>query len=285
MLLLGFGGAYGQDTSLFYEITGKDLAAPSYLYGTFHMVCPADLTLSEGTKRAFAETQQLYLELDLDDPTQTVEMQKAIALPPGKTARDYLAPADYELLDQYLRKSSGIGMDLVGNVKPLGLTSLIYMGMLNCEPESYDLTFAQLAKAARKEVFGLEVLQDQLAALDKKPLPTQYDELVSLARNPKDAQAEFSQLLTAYKTGDLTKLSALMKTSRYAGDMQAMEDNLLTARNVRWLPMMEQAAKAKPTFFAFGAAHLIGEKGVVALLRKQGYTVLNIVECKMKPVK
>jgi uncharacterized protein len=284
-LFLGCSGAFGQDTSLFYEVTGNGLPGPSYLYGTFHMVCPADLAVSEGTKRAFAATQQLYLELDLDDPTQTVEMQKAIALPVGKTARDYLTHTDYDLLDTYLRKASGIGMDLVGNVKPLGLTSLIYMGMLNCEPESYDLTFAQLAKDTQKEVHGLESLEAQLTALDKKPLDAQYAELVSLARNPADAQMEFRQLLAAYKTGDLTKLSVLIKTSRFSGDAEAMEENLLNARNIRWLPIMEQALKTKPTFFAFGAAHLIGEKGVVALLRQQGYTVLNIVECYMKAVR
>jgi uncharacterized protein len=285
LLSLSSGEACGQDTSLFYEITGKDLPGPSYLYGTFHMVCPADLTVSEGTKRAFTETKQLYLELDMDDPTQTVEMQKAIALPAGKTARDYLTPADYELLDTYLRKASGIGMDLVGNVKPLGLTALVYMGMLNCEPESYDLTFAQLAKDAQKEVHGLELLDEQLAALDKKPLDAQYAELVGLARNPAEAQTEFRQLLGAYKTGNLTKLSALMKSSKYSSDLSELEDNLLNNRNARWLPVIEQAARSKPTFFAFGAAHLIGEKGVVSLLRQQGYTVLNIVECRMEAVR
>lgn len=279
------GQALAQDATLFYEITGKNLPAPSYLFGTFHLICPTDLTLTEGTRRAFAETQQLYLELDVDDSTMLAEMQRAILLPAGKSVRDYLVREEYDLLDTYLRSSVGLGLDQLGSVKPLGLTSMVYMSMLRCEPASYDLTLAQLAADARKPVLGLESLNAQLKALDQKPIATQYHELVELVRNPKQAKAEFNELLTVYKSGDLNKLGDLMKSSKYAGDLKELEENLLNARNANWIPVIEQAASVKPTFFAFGAGHLIGEKGVVALLRRRGYTVLAIYECTMEPVK
>ncbi|WP_229364480.1 TraB/GumN family protein [Fibrella aestuarina] len=280
-----YGQVLAQDAALFYEITGKNLPAPSYLFGTFHLICPTDLTLTEGTRRAFAQTQQLYLELDVDDTTVMAQMQQAILLPAGKSVRDYLVREEYDLLDTYLRSSVGLGLDQLGSVKPLGLISMVYVSMLRCEPASYDLTLAQLAADTHKEVLGLEPLSDQLNALDRKPLSTQYNELVDMVRNPKQAQAEFNELLAAYKTGDLTKLSDLMKASKYAGDLKELEDNLLNARNANWIPVIERAASTKPTFFAFGAAHLMGENGVVALLRRQGYTVLGIYECKMEPVK
>ena len=40
---------------------------------------------------------------------------------------------------------------------------------------------------------------------------------------------------------------------------------------------MEKAMQAKPTFFAVGAGHLGGEKGVLNLLKKQGYTVKAVL--------
>jgi uncharacterized protein YbaP (TraB family) len=48
---------------------------------------------------------------------------------------------------------------------------------------------------------------------------------------------------------------------------------LLDNRNQNWIPKIEKVAKEKPTLFAVGAAHLPGENGVIALLRKKGYTV------------
>lgn len=262
-----------QDTGIFYEVTGNGLSAPSYLYGTFHLVCPTDLSISEQTKKALGSTQQLYLELDMDDPGMMTDMQKAIMLSDGKTAKDYLSADDYKLLDTYLTSSLGVGLGQLGMIKPLGLMSMLYMSMLKCQPASYDLTFAQLASKDKKEVLGLESLDDQLAAFDKKPLAKQYKELADLARNPADVQSEFSSLLSAYKAHDLKKLNELMRASKYSGDMAELEENLLNTRNANWIPVIEKAAKTKPTFFAFGAGHLMGDKGVVALLRKRGYTV------------
>jgi uncharacterized protein YbaP (TraB family) len=37
--------------------------------------------------------------------------------------------------------------------------------------------------------------------------------------------------------------------------------------------LIAAAAAKEPTFFAVGAGHLGGNTGVIALLRKQGYTV------------
>lgn len=266
------------DQALLYKITGKGLSAPSYLYGTFHLVCPGDLVISSPAKNAFSATQQLYLELDMDDPAMMTDMQKAIVLTDGKTAKDYLSTDDYKRLDTYLTSAMGVGLAQLGTIKPLGLMSVIYMSMLKCQPASYDLTFAQLAGEAKKEVLGLESLSDQLAAFDKKPLEKQYRELADLARNPAEAQGEFSSLLAAYKQHDLQQLNTLMKSSKFSGDMAELEENLLNARNANWIPVIEKAAQTKPTFFAFGAGHLIGDKGVIALLRRKGYTITGISE-------
>lgn len=51
------------------------------------------------------------------------------------------------------------------------------------------------------------------------------------------------------------------------------EDVMLTKRNENWIPVISEVSKYKPTFFGVGAAHLAGERGVIMLLRKQGFTV------------
>lgn len=269
-----FGTANAQDKALLYEVTGPGLTKPSYLYGTFHLVCPTDLNITDATKKAIGDAQQVYLELDMDDPAMMGSMQKALMLPDGKNVKDLLKPEDYTLLDNYLKQKMNMGLAQVGMLKPIGLLSLMYMTVLPCQPASYDLTFAQMAAKDKKEVLGLESVDAQLSALDKIPMEEQLKGLVDMAKKPEEAKKEFNDLLSAYKAQDIAKMMNMMKESKFAGgDFTQAEDKLLNERNANWIPVIEKAAKEKPTFFAFGAGHLGNEKGVVNLLRKKGYTV------------
>lgn len=267
--------ATAQDKALLYTVTGPGLAKPSYLYGTFHLVCPNDLTITDAMKKAIGEASQVYLELDLDDPGMMGSMQKAMLMTGGKTMKDLLSPDDYTVLDTYLKQKMNMGLAQVGMLKPIGLMSLMYMTLLPCQPASYDMTFAQMAAQEKKEVLGLETMEAQLAALDKIPMQEQLKGLVDMAKMPDEAKKEFADLLAAYKANDMTKLTALMKASKF-GDMAEYEDSLLGERNANWIPVIEKAAKEKPTFFAFGAGHLGNEKGIVNLLRKKGYVVTPV---------
>lgn len=263
-----------QDKALLYEVAGPGLAKPSYLYGTFHLICPADLQITDPIKKAIGDAQQVYLELDMDDPAMMANMQKAVMMSGGKTIKDLLSPDDYTVLDNYLKQKMGMGLTQMGMFKPIGIMSMMYMTMLPCQPASYDMTFAQMAATDKKEVFGLETLEAEMAALDKIPLAEQLKGLVDMAKNPEEAKKEFSEMIDIYKAHDLDKLMGTMKTSKFSGgDFSQFEESLLGERNANWIPVIEKAAKEKPTFFAFGAGHLGNEKGVVNLLRKKGYTV------------
>lgn len=266
--------AKAQDKALLYEVTGPGLSQPSYLYGTFHLICPIDLQITDAMKKAMSSTQQVYLELDMDDPAMMGSMQKAMLMPNGKTVKDLLKPDDYTVLDSYLKQKMSRGLAQLGTLKPIGILSMMYMTMLPCQPASYDMTFAQMAATDKKEVRGLESPEAELAALDKIPLEEQLKGLVDMAKNPDEAKKEFTDMVAIYKSHDLTKLMNTMKTSQFSGgDFAQFEESLLANRNVKWIPVIEKAAKEKPTFFAFGAGHLGNEKGVINLLRKKGYTV------------
>jgi uncharacterized protein YbaP (TraB family) len=135
----------------------------------------------------------------------------------------------------------------------------------------------QLFAANKKEVFGLELVKDQFAALSKVPLEEQAKRLVEIVKNPDAAKQESADLITIYKSHDLAKLRSALQTNKVAGDYWKYEADLLTERNNNWISIIEKAAKAKPTFFAVGAVHLLGdlstEKGVIKRLRDKGYTV------------
>jgi len=275
-----FGTARAQDNALLYEVSGNGLKQPSYLYGTFHLVCPTDLAITDAIKKAMDGTQQVYLELDMDDPAMMTGMMKAMMLPDGKSVRDYLSADDYTLLETYFRERLKMNLASMSRMRPFGLMSMMYVTLLKCQPVSYDMTFARMAGKEKKEVLGLESLEAQLSVLDSTPIEEQLKGLVDMARKPDEASKEFEALLNAYKAHDLSKLFEQMKTSQFSGSDPAMFErnieSLLNKRNANWIPVIEKAASQKPTFFAFGAGHLISDKGVVNLLRKKGYTVRGI---------
>jgi len=268
-----FSTVQAQEKSLLYEISGAGLSEPSYLYGTFHLLCPADLQVSGAARKAMAAAKQVYLELDLDDPSLQASMLKAMVLTGGKSLRDFMSAEDYAALDAYMQRNLGSGLASMGVLKPVAILSAMYVSLLQCQPASYDLAFAELAGKDKKDVFGLETVEEQMAVLDKIPLDKQLQSLVEIARKPDEARKEVNDLLNAYKAQDLPLLMKLMRESQFDGGTREFEDDLLDARNRAWIPLIEKAARAKSTFFAFGAAHLGGPEGVVSLLRQKGYAV------------
>ena len=54
------------------------------------------------------------------------------------------------------------------------------------------------------------------------------------------------------------------------------EDQLINDRNANWIKLMPQIMKDKATFFAVGAGHLPGDKGVLTLLKNAGYTIEGV---------
>lgn len=264
-----------QEKSLLWEISGNGLSKPSYLYGTIHVICPKDYFMTDSTKAAFDKTDQVYLELDMDDPSMMTKMTQTMMLPNGKKMKDYLKPEDYTLLSDYFKQKMGMSLDQIGGMKPFALMSMLYMTLLTCQPQSYELVFTQMATNAKKEMLGLETVEFQMGVFDQIPYEKQAEMLVGMVRKKEDSAKEFGDMVALYKAQDVEGLLKVMDDSEW--DFNGYEDILLSNRNAAWVPVMEKAMQEKPTFFAVGAGHLGGKKGVLSLLKKQGYTLKAVL--------
>lgn len=60
------------------------------------------------------------------------------------------------------------------------------------------------------------------------------------------------------------------------GEFARMEEALMASRNRSWIPVIEAAAETGPTFAAFGALHLSGQDGILALLEREGFTLKRL---------
>lgn len=267
--------AQKEDKSLLYEISGNGLITPSYIYGTIHIICKNDFMMTEVTKKKFSETQQVYLELDMDDPKMLPEMMKSMYMTDGSTLKTLMSESDYQKVSQFFKDTLKTNIGGMDKMKPFVVSAMAMPKMLSCPVQSYEETFMKMAKQENKEILGLETVQDQFGALDKMGMKKQADlMLVQMVNNWSEGKQTFKQMIEGYKKQDVEELLQVMAKSK-TSDVNFQED-LLETRNNNWIPKIAKITSEKPTFFAVGAGHLGGEKGVIALLRKQGFTVKAI---------
>ena len=90
----------------------------------------------------------------------------------------------------------------------------------------------------------------------------------------KDTSNSYETLLDAYLNFDLNKLLDLLQDSN--GASLSLDDMLVNNRNTTMAKQFAKIAKKQTLFCAVGAGHLPGDKGIIALLRKKGFTAKAI---------
>ncbi len=262
--------------SLLYKVTGKGLAKPSYIFGTFHAICSSEMVPFEKLDTYLTQSDQLMMEIDMDDAVEMGSMGKALIIPGGKTIKDFMTAEQFAKVDAMITNLLGYSAENVKMVKPAFLMVLAVTSpkAIGCTPTVYDLSLMQNAVAKKKPVVGLETVASQIKVIDSKPLDKQAKDLYEMAADPEKSIKELKKMMAVYKAGDAEKLFELTE-SMMTSDKD-FQSRLLDERNIAWIPKLEAAFKEKPTFVAVGAGHLGGKNGVIKLLRKNGYKVTTV---------
>lgn len=283
------------NAQLLYRISGNGLEKASYIIGTHHLANVGFVERINGVKEALTETDQVYGELIWDtmqNPDSLKLVQDAMMLPAGKTIKDYLTPEQFKRLDAFMVAKMGAGMSnpmvaaQMGKMTPMALVTqfqlLLYMTkhMGEFDPSStFDQYFQAQAKKNNLPCGGLETIQKQINVLYKgKSYEKQAVDLMCLIDNEAFNSQMMEDLTTAFYAQDLDALKkAIDKKMGNACDTSAEDEAaLIYDRNADWLAKMPEIMASKPTFFAVGAGHLVGDKGVLQLLRNAGYTVEGV---------
>lgn len=268
LFISAFGFCQKLDNALLWKISGNGLKEPSYLFGTMHIVC--DATLEPNVLKALDATKQLYLEIDIEDAGIEAKIMDMALMKDGQKMSKLATPEDFEAVNKFLNENLGMPATLVDGFKPSIISMMVMGKTIDCPEDGMEKSLIEVTKQQNEPMFGLETVESQLALLDIVPYKEQMDELVKMAKEgPESSKESFKKLEALYKSKNLKAIADYMKAEDALENSEVMLDN----RNLAWIPKIEQAAKATPTFFGVGAAHLIGEKGVIMLLRKKGYKV------------
>lgn len=290
LALLFLTGWAGMQAQLLWKISGKGIAAPSYIFGTNHLSPLSIKDRVEGLDDAFAAATQVCGEIEMAAMTSPAGMQRlqaAMTLPGGKTLKDVMPAADYAKADSVATAIMGVGLALpqLAQLSPSALvTNLTTVLYVKRHPgfnpmEQLDTYFQTEAQKAGKKVRGLETLDFQIDVLfGGKTMERQVEELMCFV-NHVELNADLTDSLSVlYERQDIEGLVRLAEAKQNtACDPRPEElDRLIYGRNADWLTKMPAIMAEGTTLFVVGAGHLGGERGVLALLRKAGYDVAPV---------
>jgi hypothetical protein len=271
--------------ALLWKIEGNGLTEPSYLYGTIHLIDADDYFLPSGTLAAMDNTKKMVFEIDMNEMSDMGAMMglmdKAF-MKDNQTLKDLISEEDYKLVDAHFSKL-GMPLMMLERMKPMFLTvfasgDMDPAGLQTGTMKSYEMEFLEIAKNSNKQIAGLETIEFQLSVFDAIPYKAQAEMLVETIKAGETEISEFDVMVKMYKEQKINDMVSMISDE---GEMLSeYEDILLSKRNEAWISGMKTMMSEMPTFFAVGAGHLAGKKGVIYLLQKEGYKLTPLSQIK-----
>lgn len=249
-----------------------------YLGATFHILREKDYPLPPEFDRAYKASEIVVFETDigkLQDPSVQQNLLARAVYADGSTIDKHLSARAYRELSTYC-EANGIPLQALRNFKPsmlmLTLTSMELL-KLGVTQQGVDAYFYGLANKDGKIVRGLETVEEQINYAVSMADGNE-DDFVSYSINDmKTISQQFESLADAWRRGDDEKINGLMVTD-LGTRLPKLYRRLITDRNTKWLPLIEAYLKTPRTEFVLvGAGHLVGPEGIIAALKKKGYTV------------
>ncbi|MGG5209582.1 TraB/GumN family protein [Chryseobacterium sp. MIQD13] len=256
------------ENSTLWEVSGNGLTKPSYIAGTCHIMCSKDFEIKPKVMKALEKSDNFVMEINYTDPAEIAAMQKMFHA--DKKISDQLTPAEAEELDKILA-DYGTDLKKMDNSSSQGLYALISMKAVPCpqtEIKMYEIELLQNALKSKKKVYGLEKVEDQMTSINKA-----YDlrAVIGQLKMGKEYEILMKEMVAAFKKEDVQSVYTLFKNEKIMNAEQ--EKAMLTDRNKNWAEKIPEIMTKESSFFAVGGAHLMGENGIISLLKAKGYTV------------
>lgn len=252
-----------------------------YLFGTIHLLPVGLEWRGRAVNDAFAASDRLVLELaagDLDPATLAPLMLSLGLQPPGKTLA---AELGQPLYDRLATAGLAVGIPNGSLMRMRPWLAAVSLAALSAKAQGFDpeagadKVFLAEAMARGLPVVGLETAAEQFGALARLDAARAREMVEQSLDELQEAPALFATMLGAWKSGDAGRIDA--ELVRRADSSPALNEALLYSRNRNWMPkLLALLAEPGSSFVAVGAGHLVGDQGIVALLRKAGMTVEQV---------
>ncbi|BCB95787.1 GumN protein [Dissulfurispira thermophila] len=274
-LFIHIPDAISQDKKNFlWEI--KSDTATVYLLGSVHFMKKDAYPLDNKIEDAFKKSSILVVEANINDAAKAdVQRLMANAYYRGDDTLDkHISRDTYELLKRETERI-GIPIQMINKQKPwiiaLTLSSLELMKLGFMPNDGIDIHF--LSRAENKKIVELEGVNYQMRLISSFSDYEQELFLLYTLKDLKTTREDMNTLMSAWRNGDVKTMEAII----YKGNnmqLYPIYEKMIYERNSRMTSQIEQFLKTNETYFVvIGAAHLIGDSGIINALKGKGYSI------------
>ena len=277
MSLSLFNGATA-DTSVWVITSGSNTV---YLGGTVHLLRPTDYPLPEEYEQAYQASSKIYFETDISamrDFSVQAQMLQQLSYNDERTLKTVLNTEAYTALSAYAGKL-GLPLIMLEKFKPgmvISTLQLLEFQKMGFTPQGVDNYFNTRAIADAKTLGQLESIEQQIGFLAAMGEGNESEFILLSLRDLEETEAVMEEMIGAWREGNNDKLAEMFITDMKA-EAPELYDSLLLQRNLNWIPQIESMLRDADTEFVLvGAAHLVGDQGLLELLSQKGFQVRQL---------
>ena len=250
-----------------------------YLLGSIHFLKEDAYPLNQTIEEAYEASDKLAVEANINElGNLNLNALADNAFYKGDDQiQKHVAPETYRLITKE-SKTLGMPIELIRMQKPWFL-ALSFQAMelvrLGYSPQhGVDYHFLTKAKG-KKKILELESLDEQLALLSGFSDREQEEFLLYTLNTLSSMESQVDSLVRAWKSGNVKGMESIISdTAAQDGSIAALFRKLFDERNIKMASTIQGYLTSGGTYFVIvGAGHLIGERGVVELLKAKGYEV------------
>ena len=255
-----------------FEISGNGLKKPSYLIGTMHLGCQESQVLPAQFRKFLLLSDALVLEMNLNKISEQVVVASKSVVPKERSL-DLLMGEKYLVFKEEVKKNYDLDVSNILRFHPLMTSSLLAAKLLPCAlPKGSESYLMEVADSLKKKIIGLETGKEQASILFSVPDSEAVNTLWEMGTNKGKTQKEWDDLQQVFAGGNIDSIAKFIEKS---DEMKMDLEKMLYQRNRNWVNTLPALMKKQSLFIAVGAGHLGGPKGLIALLREAGYTVVE----------
>jgi uncharacterized protein len=251
-----------------------------YFLGSVHVLKPQDSTLPAEVQLAYTQARTLVMEVNLNEVSAAsmllASMQYA-TLPEGQTLAGVLGP---DLEGSFLAHANALGVDaeVLGSFQPWFAALMLDEAQMSklgfAAASGVDEQLAARARSDNKELIGLETVDDQFSIFSQLSLDEQRRYMRFSLTSLDTAAADIDATIDAWRQGDTQALEKLLNDDFQ--DFPDLRRRLTVDRNRHWLDKILPMLNGDHDYLVVvGALHLVGAGGLIDLLQKQGFQVIQ----------
>lgn len=270
-----------EDRALFWQVQSGN--AMVFLLGSIHYADESFYPLRREIEQAFYSSDHLVVEINIDAAkakTYRDLIRQKGSYTGDATIRDDISEETYRQLENRLRWL-GMPVHMVDKQKPgilvLTLTAVHVMKMGFMPEMGIDAYFLRKAMRSNKNIIELETVEEQLDIFLNITDGDLF--LRETLHSLNEAEMLMMDLTLCWKSGDEACLESILFEDALANypSFVSIYDILFFRRNEDMAGDIKTFLDSQGTYFVvIGAGHLVGDKGIPNLLKKQGYQVRRL---------